>query len=52
MLKQRLIVQELYQACIDRDFEKQKELIIEELKKIFHRKEKGKKLGTKYTIIR
>ncbi len=51
-MKQKNIVKELYLACIEGDFKKQQELIAEEFKKIFKRKENGKKLGTKWTIIK
>ena len=46
-MKQKNIVKELYLACIVGDFKKQQELIAEEFRKIFKRKETGKKLGTK-----
>ena len=46
------IVKELYLACIVGDFKKQQELIAEEFRKIFKRKETGKKLGTKWTVIK
>ena len=51
-MKQKNIVKELYLACIVGDFKKQQELIAEEFRKIFKRKETGKKLGTKWTVIK
>mgnify|MGYP006301386039 FL=1 len=51
-MKQKNIVKELYLACIVGDFKKQQALIAKEFRKIFKRKETGKKLGTKWTIIK
>ena len=51
-MKQKNLVKELYQACVDHNVEKQQELLREELRKIIKRKEKGKKLGCKWTVIR
>ena len=52
MMKQKKLVMELYRACVDHNIKKEKELIDEEFRKIIKRKEKGKKLGTTWTIIR
>ena len=51
-MKQKNLVKKLYQACVDQDFKKQQELLKEEFRKIIKRKEKGKKLGSNWTIIR
>lgn len=52
-MKQRKILHEIYQACLSHDSRRQLELQMEEFKKIFKRKAKGKSVADpKYTVVR
>lgn len=51
MMKQKKIVKQMYQACLEHNHEKEQELIKKEFEKIFKHQEKGKKFGTKWTIV-
>ena len=52
-MKQRKILQRIYEACLDHDKRRQLELQMEEFKKIFKRKAEGKSVSKpKYTVVR
>ena len=51
-MKQKNLVLEWYKACIEHDFNKEKELFEKELQKIFKRVTKGKKFDTKWTVLK
>ncbi len=51
-MKQKQLVKEMYKACFEHDLEKQKELYLEELKKVFARRQKGKPFTAKWMVIR
>ena len=50
-MKQRKLVSEVYQACLDHDAEKQLELRKKEFAKIVKHKAKGKSFSTKWTVV-
>jgi len=51
-MKQKTLVQEVYQACLDNNQEKLDKLRKTEFKKIFKHKESGKSFDTKWTLVR
>jgi hypothetical protein len=51
-MKQKKLIQEIYEACLSHDNARLLELQIKEYHKIFKRKEKGKSVAKpKYTLI-
>ena len=51
-MKQKELVKQLYEACLEHDREKQLLLQIEEYAKVFKHKEKQKPFNPKWTVIR
>lgn len=52
MMKQKKLLKELYDACLNKDKDKEQQLIRKEFDKIFKRVIKGKKFGPNWTIVR
>ena len=50
-MKQRKLVSKVYEACLDHDVEKQRELRIKEFEKIVKHKAKGKPFNSKWTVV-
>lgn len=51
-MKQKELVKEMYKACFTHDTKLQKEIFMEELRKVFSRKQRGKPFTTKWVVIR
>jgi hypothetical protein len=51
-MKQSKLVKKMYQACLEHDVGRQRELTLIEYSKIFKRKHAGKYFTPKWTIIR
>jgi hypothetical protein len=52
-MKQKKLIQEVYEACFDHDAEKLAELRKKEFKKILRRRAEGKQVSTpKWTVVR
>lgn len=51
-MKQKKLVKELFQACLNGDNEKIDSLREKEFKKIFKHKEKNKPFTTRWTLVR
>ena len=51
-MRQRKLVQELYQACLNHDIEKLAQLRKQEFAKILKRKSQGKQFTPKWTVVR
>jgi hypothetical protein len=52
MVKQKKLVKEVYQACIDHDDVKLAELRKSEFEKIIKRKEQGRKFNSRWTVVK
>jgi hypothetical protein len=50
-MKQRKLLNKIYQACVDRDAERQLELRRQEFAKIIRRKAQGKAFDGKWTLV-
>lgn len=46
------LVRELYRACLQRDPEKQRELLVQEFANVFERRGKGQGFDVSWTVIR
>lgn len=51
-MKQKKLVQELYNACLKGDKAREEELRKKEFEKILKHKAKGKPFGPKWTVVR
>lgn len=51
-MKQKKLVKEVIEACLNGDNEKIYDLRMEEFKKIIKRKEKNKPFSTRWTIVK
>ena len=51
-MKQRKLLNKVYQACVDRDVERQQELRRKEFAKIIRHKAQGKPFDGKWTLVR
>lgn len=50
-MKQEKLVKKLYQACLDHDPAKELRLQRKEFKKIFKRRDEGKAMDSRWTVI-
>ena len=50
-MKQKKIVEQVYQACVDHDTDKLRELCLKEFAKILKHKAQGKAFSTKWTVV-
>lgn len=50
-MKQKKLVEQLYRACLEHDKEEEKKLLMDEMIKIFKRKQNGKNFGANWTVI-
>lgn len=51
-MKQGQLVKDMYKACFEHNASKEKELFVEELRKVFARKQKGKPFTAKWVVVR
>jgi len=51
-MKQRKLLKQLYQACLEHDTDKIQELKLLEFQKILKHKSEGKSFGSKWTLVR
>lgn len=52
IMKQRRLVRELYQACLEHDAERQQELLKMEFKKIVKRRSQHRAFTGRWTVVR
>jgi hypothetical protein len=50
-MKQSKLITKVYQACVDHDVEKQRELRVKEFVKILRHKAQGKAFTPKWTVV-
>jgi hypothetical protein len=50
-MKQKTLIKEVYRACFEHDKEMQRLLYLEEMRKIFKRKSKGKAFTPKWSLV-